>query len=304
MKSFNRNQLEGLDDQAYEEMRAIEEENAIAKSEERFEGRFRTDRPWVFRNAANRKWAGYLSYVFNFISVLAAFYGGKVLMEVINIPYLPWITAAAALILMEKLKRHFSDSFWDYFWAHHNRINWGAAVANFSLLLISVAISVGGMYFMVMDNSGETKLMGESGDPEAIAMQDRLKVIDQELIDLRADKSNYNSEGQFYHIHVPKENALKEERATIAKTLSEKHGIYNIQNQDILSISKLRRGFKAYTSVIITLLAEIFFELCMAFCSYFDWRHYLARKALRKRKTSSTPSGQSIQNGKKTLAPA
>ena len=126
-------------------------------------------------------------------------------------------------------------------------------------------------------------------------MQDRVRVIDSTLIAMREDPSNFNSQGQFYHIHVPKENQLTEERKEIATILKQEHGIVVVKNKGLLKDWKLKTGFRSYFGVIITLLSEFVFEICMAFCSYYDFRLYRALRASRKR--------QEELNGKKAYSP-
>lgn len=250
--------------------------------------------PWLIRNAKSRKGALLFSFFCNIVSAMAGWYGGVIVMEIIPLPYAPYIGAALGLFLMERYKRKFSDGLWDTFWAT-KKIRWDLALKNFGLLLVSLFLSVYGMYFAVNDFSPEAKQLGLGDDPEVAVMQDRVRSIDSTLLAMRADKSNYNSQGQFYHIHVPKENKLTEERTEIAGILKTEHGVIVTKNKDLLSSWKIRKGFRSYFGIIITLLSEFIFEICMGFCSYYDFRLHRALKASRKR--------DQALNGKKSYAP-
>lgn len=290
MSFFDLKQLQGFDASLEQELFEAEKENAVDKLASRFQSRFGAKVPWLIRKQGARRSAYAFSFGCNFISALAGFYGGSVLMEIFPLPYLNYIGAALGLFLMERFKRQFSDELWDQYWATKT-IKWDAAVKNFGLFGISIFLSVFGMYFAAKDLSPEAQIMGATGDPEAVAMQQRVGKLDKELKGLRADKSNYNEQGQFYHIHVPKENAMKNERANLTQALAEKHGIYKIENESILSEWKIRTGFRAYFGVIITLLAEIAFEICMGFCSYYDFRLFRAMRLASQKKGMGRVNG-------------
>lgn len=262
--------------------------------QQRFEGRFSSTKSWLHRNAQNRQTSHVLSYIANIVSAAAGFYGCKVLLESLALPYLFWLPYALAILIlisMEKYKRKYSDIFWDYFWAKNKSFNWTAGSINFGLFALSIVLSVAGMYFFNMDHSGQAGLVGQSSDPEALAMQDELAQAKGEYQALIDDPSNYNHEGKFYYKLIPAKNALQERINTITATLRDKHGVYNVRNQDILLEFNLRRHFKAYSGMIITLLAEIVFELCMCFASYYDFRFYRAMKRSGTGGSGERPGG-------------
>lgn len=302
MKNFNLDQFEGLD--PYLEQELHEAEQLANRSDlssmlaERF-GRATGQRPWLIRKAPSRKSAFALSFFCNLLSAAAGWYGALIVMEIIPIPYLNYIGALAGLYLMEKYKRKFSDQFWDTYWAT-KVIRWDLATKNFMLLIISIGLSVGGMFFAVTDFSPEANYLGLGDDPAAVAIQDRIRTLDQDIKNLRADQANYNSEGEFYHIHAKKENLWAAEKAALTQELKEVHGVQIIQNEDIRNDWKLRTGFRSYFGITITFLAEVIFEICMAFCSYFDYRLYRALQVQKKKEKSLA----SDLNGKKYPAPA
>ncbi len=297
MSFFNLKQFDNLDPYLEQELadaeRLANKRDLEGELERRF-GRASGQQPWLIRNAKSRRGAFFFSFVCNVISAAAGWYGGLIVMEIIPIPYMNYVGALCGLFLMEKYKRKFSDSFWDTYWATQ-KLRWDLIAKNFSLLMVSLFLSVYGMYFAVHDFSPEARQLGLGDNPEVAAMQDRVRIIDSTLLALRADESNYNSQGQFYHIHVPKENQLTAERAELAGILKKEHGVVVVKNNDLLAEWKLRTGFRSYFGIIITLLSEFIFEICMGFCSYYDYRMLRALKATKKRAKEL--------NGKKILTP-
>lgn len=293
MGFFDLQQLDNLDpylEQELAEAEALANKKDLAGELQRRFGNASGKQPWLVRNARSRRGAYFFSFCCNVISAAAGWYGALIVMEIIPIPYLNYLGAILGLFLMEKYKRKFSDSFWDTYWAT-KRFRWDLIAKNFSLLLVSLFLSVYGMYFAVHDFSPEAKQLGLGDNPEVAALQDRVRVIDSSLVAIRADQSNYNSQGQFYHIHAKKENTLSEERNEIASILKTEHGVVVVKNKDLLKDWKLRTGFRSYFGIIITLLSEFIFEICMAFCSYFDYRMHRAFEATRRRSkgTNGTP---------------
>ncbi|MEZ5045282.1 MAG: hypothetical protein R2828_35635 [Saprospiraceae bacterium] len=300
MKNFNLDQFKGLDPYLEQELHEAEQlanqDDMSRMLEERF-GTATGKRPWLIRKAPSRKSAFIFSFFCNLLSAGAGWYGALIVMEIIPIPYMNYLGALAGLILMEKYKRKFSDQFWDTYWATKN-IRWDLGGKNFVLLLVSIALSIGGMFFAVSDFSPEAKYLGMNDDPETVAIQDRIRTLDEDIKALRADKANYNSNGEFYHIHARKENLWAEEKTALTQELKEVHGVQIIQNEDIRRDWKLRTGYRTYFGIIITLLAEIAFEICMAFCSYYDFRLFRALQAQKEGRSLA-----SALNGKKAFAP-
>ncbi len=284
MSFFKLSQFEDLDPRLEQELADAEEQankKDLADVLEKRYGAASGKQPWLTRNIGARRSAYLFSFFCNLLSIAAGWYGALIVMEIVPIPYLNYVCAALCLIGMEKYKRQFSDSFWDTYFSR-KLIRWDLALKNFSLLAISLFLSVFGMYFAVNDFSPEAKQLGLSDSPEAAAMQDRVRVIDSTLLAIREDQSNYNSQGQFYHIHAKKENALTEERTSLTRVLEAEHGVIIVANENLMETWNLKVGFRSYFGVIITLLAELVFEICMAFCSYYDFRLYRALKVKRR----------------------
>lgn len=249
-----------------------------------YEDRFKK-KPWLERVRGARKNAGWISRVLQFISAALGFYGAKVMMEFlpIPIPYIEYIMAAIFLYALEVAKRKFSDRFWDSYFAWQKglseSIRWSAGLANIGLFSISLFLSAGGVYFMSGDFGAQAKLMGSGSDPEAQALIAERNVL---RADIKEHRANKNSAGEIYW---PSQTAIKnltEQIAVINKTLKNKHGIYDIQNESIAKEWNIRSAFSKWSSVGFTIICEIFFESIMAFCSLYDVRMFIYLRLLEQ----------------------
>ncbi len=275
------NEIDPYEEQRIYEAEKLEKEDNFSS---RFEKRFGEKVPWLIRKRSTRQGAYRFSFVCNLVSVFAGFYGASVILEIFPVPYLNYILAVGILIIMEIFKRKFSDEFWDQYFATKT-FKLDAAFKNFALFSISIALSGFGMYFAVNDLSPEAKQLGLKDDPQAAALLERVDKLDKDLIDIRADQSNYDQAGTFYHIHAKKENNWIAERDRISKKLEEDYNIIiQDKNSEIKKEWKLRTAFRSYAGVISTLLSEFIFEICMCFCSYYDYRYYRAMVLARKAK--------------------
>lgn len=278
-----------------QEIQETEKQMKEDKLDSRFNARFNAKKSWVGKHAELRSYVGKLSYLPQIISALVAFKGGRVLMEWIPIPYLDWIMAALMLIILEMVKRNFSDRFWDQFFAT-KQINWGAAAINFTALAVSIFLSVFGYWFLHTDNSKEASLMGLSGDPEAVALQDQERQIEAKI---EKHQSNTNEKGVIYWPSQKAIEKLEEQKAEISAILKEKYGIITVKNEGLLENWNLRMSYQKYTGVGITLILELIFEIMMAFCSYYDYKLWLIREYMKKKSKSGggpTPAPGNWQN--------
>lgn len=262
-----------------QEIQETEQQMKEDKLSSRFDARFNDKKSWVGKHAELRSYVGKLSYLPQIISALVAFKGGRVLMEWIPIPYLDWIMAALMLLALEMVKRNFSDRFWDQFFAT-KRINWGAALVNFTALAISVFLSVFGYWFLHTDNSKEANLMGLSGNPEAVALQDQERQIEAKI---EKHQANVNEDGVIYWPSQKAIQKLEEQKAEISAILKEEHGIITLKNESVLKNWNIRMNYQKYTGVGITLILELIFEVMMAFCSFYDYKLWLIREYMKKR---------------------
>jgi len=141
MNFFDRNQFDE------EEAWRIEQEEAQAQHEkkmeemnQRFDARFNQRKSFIAQYSDTRYWVGWLSWIPQIISAIAAFKGARVLIEWVPIPYFEYIVGITVLVGLELLKRHWSDKFWDKLFGT-KRIHFGAGGVNFSLFLVSLFLS-------------------------------------------------------------------------------------------------------------------------------------------------------------------
>ena len=266
---------------------------ASRDSMKRYENRFER-KPWLIRHLPTRQLARLGGYFAQVVSVLAGFYGAKVVMEFIPvpIPYFEYIMAAFCLVLLEILKRRFSDRFWDSVFGarlgFNVRVRWGSGAANIILLFVSLALSVGGMYFAATDFSPD--------NPEAIALNQKIETAKQDLAAWKKDPANLVSNGQVKW-NLRKIPQQKEEAIIALETAYfDQFGTYApTSDWDI------RNAFRKYFAVILTLIAELLFEGCMAFASYYDARKYRARKMMQE-KQEEKPKRPNGVKSKKVVA--
>lgn len=264
--------------------------------------RFGNSTSWIGRNEENRQYAYYFSFVLQIISIIAGYKGGLVLMEWVPLPYLPEILAVLFLITIEFLKRKYSDQFWDFFYANKGKINIGALLKNFALFAASLLLCAYGVYFLVQDNSKEAQLMNHDNDPEAIAMDSKIREKEKAIaaananfVDWKNNKQNQVSSGE---IKWDLRGIQKEKEANIQKMEASKldliaiyegkFGAYAKINEKIIDKWETRINFQSYTSIWIVIICEIIFEALMAFCSKFDFRQY----EVEKRMATNVPSAK------------
>ena len=291
MSSFR--EMARFEQQMAEEEREARGLYANRDSMRRFENRFER-KPWLIRHLPTRNLARLGGYFAQVVSVLAGFYGAKVVMEFIPvpIPYFEYVMAAFCLVLLEILKRRFSDRFWDSVFGaklgFNVRVRWGSGVANILLLFVSLALSVGGMYFAATDFSPD--------NPEAIALNQKIAEAKTELAAWKKDPANLVSSGEvkwnLRKIPQQKEEAI----IALEKSYFDQFGTYAPSSD-----WDLRNEFRRYFAVIITLLAELLFECFMAFASYYDARKYRARKMMEE-KQEGKPKRPNGLKSKKVVA--
>lgn len=241
------------------------------------------------------------SYLCNIVSAIGLFYVVRILMEIIPLPYVGVVVGLIALYFFEKYKRKFSDGFWDSFWMNfHGRIssaiNWRYFVLNIGLFALSLFGTVFGIYFFIIDNSPEARFMGQTDDPEAIAILDDISTQESKIATLkmdnekaRADQSNYNAQGEFYFPMQKAETSrlrqIEQIEASIAaqrSTLSQKHGTYTIKNADIQKMWKMRNDTRMTAGVGAAFILEFIFEFLMAFLSLYGYKKMLFLEALAR----------------------
>lgn len=282
-----------------EDEQAIQEAENVASdraTREKVLSRFDNMGTWLGRNSSNRTIVEWLSWVSNFVMAAAAFWGMKIFLEPLGLGSFSLIVAGILLIGLELAKRKLSDSIFDgYFYAKYISV---PAVG--LLLIIAVGdywMSYNGAHWGVKDNSEQAKLMGEAGDPEAIAMLDQVKQVDASIAEHRANK---NAQGTIYWASQKSIEKLEAQKATLLETLGSKHQTYSIQNEHVVKDWRERIAFQAKTSVYITSFAWVVFFICMAFRSHYDAR--LAR-AMTNAKSQPSPAAAASASAAQSNTP-
>lgn len=288
MKNFD---FTTVDESLFRDMQQAELQAKQERLMAKFDNRFNNNRPFLVKYQSTRSTSNLLSYFFNAISLIGLLYAVQELLSIIPIPYLNWILAIGMLIGFEILKRKYSDLFWDHWWKS-KEIQYTYGVINFVILFgISIAGSAFGMYFVATDHSPEAKQIGINDDPEAISLKERQLAIKDEI---KEHRKNRNSKGEIYWPSQKAITLLTQEQLSITQTLEDKFGIFTIQNKDILNEWKLRKDFRAYAAIILTILFEILFEICMRFNSKYDYVMYLC---FNKNRSYSMPSKKKLAEG-------
>ena len=271
MSSFH--DMPRLEDQLQRAEAAAKGKHLEQKLKNKFQNRFEK-KPWLIRQKGNRTIVKYASWIFQFISIAAGFYGAKIIMEFLPLPvFAQWIAAALVLVFIEILKRKYSDQFWDSVVAFRKalttRIRWGSGIANVSLFIVSIGLSVGGVYFGVIDFSPD--------NPDAIALNEKIETAKADLAAWKKDPANLVSSGQVKW-NLRKIPQQKEETIIALETAYfDQFGTYAPSSD-----WDLRNEFRRWFSVIATILAELLFEGCMLFASFYDLRYALAMGYVRR----------------------
>jgi len=240
------------------------------------------------------KWSRYvipakiLSWVCNIASGLGLFYIVAMIFEDFPIPYGNIIIAGLSLAGFEWCKREASDKFWDYYWMNGRSISWTRAGTNFGLFGISLVATLFGMHYLITETTPGAAEMDYSQNVVALDLredigeaEEKVAMIMAEKDALRAKKSNYNSKGEFYHVHARTEQKLTDQATAIEATiaamrteLKDKHGMVDIKNTEIVAAWEGRRDVRVSAALFSCLALEILFEICMGFLSLFDWRRF------------------------------
>jgi uncharacterized protein YacL (UPF0231 family) len=239
-------------------------------------------------------WARYvfpakiLSWVCNIASGLGLFYIVAMILEDFPIPYGNLVIAGLVLAGFEWCKREASDSFWDYYWMNGKKISWTRGGTNFGLFGISLVATLFGMHYLITETTPGAAKMDYSQNVVALDLREDIRENEGKVAKimadkkaLRADKANYNSKGEFYHLHAKTEQKLTDQATAIEATiasmrteLKDKHGMVDIKNVEIVQAWEGRRDVRVSAALFSCLLLEILFEICMGFLSLFDWRRF------------------------------
>ena len=292
----------------------VEEENQDKKRRrfERYQQRFdKKNLCWYERNHSKKIIALVVSYVANIASILGLGYTVVIIMQSFGVhnEYIAWALAVPFMALFEYIKRYFSDAFWDFYHSSIDkakqtidRISWPNFLINFILIFgLSLAGSVGGIYWFAKEKGPEAKYIGLSSDPNASALLTEVEEKKAAYDQFIKDPGNHNSKGEFYYKLLGQKNKMLDEIQEKEKLLDSQYGIIAIDNQEIKADWKTKTKFRIIAALLITIFFEIIFEVCMSFLSRFDYEEYkylLASGDLTKSKPERIINlASDIQNG-------
>lgn len=275
---------------------------------EKLNKRFGAKQPFLARWESFRKtWASPLSYICNIVSAIGIFYVFKVLFEVIPFAWIGILLAISCVAGYEIAKRRASDKLWDT-WFITKNIDLRALLLNTGLFVASMAGTVYGTYWFILDNSPEAKYMGISDDPESTAIQNQIADLQKTRDAKQAELDQWREvnavrsgqdKGQIKYKQLDTEKAKEEailaieEQVTSKEQLLEsKFGIILVKNEDIQGMWETRNDTRMITGLLLCLLCEICFELLMAFMSKWDAlrRAYLINRQRMAKDEGSTQS--------------
>jgi hypothetical protein len=170
--------MNNLTEKQLAELKAQEDEARMEERYNKLKNRFQNNLPFIVKNKNKRTMALVISYIANILSIAGLMYVVIVMFEALPM----WVRVTMALLVLigfEKLKRHFSDDFWDEYYSANN-INYKIGFVNFIILGgISLLGTTAGLYFL-----------SEDTDPGAAAL--RVK-IEQVQADIHTHENNKNS---------------------------------------------------------------------------------------------------------------
>ncbi|MGH1365844.1 MAG: hypothetical protein ACRBF0_19955 [Calditrichia bacterium] len=265
-----------LSDEELAQKKQEEDNIALASRYEKLKSRFNNNQPWFVRNAHWRNKAEFFSYVANIASCLGLSYATIIMLDFIPIPYVNYVLAVVILVSFEYLKRKFSDMFWDtYHSCGHVDIKSG--LVNFVLLFgLSLAGTGYGVWFYAQDN-----------DPGAAALRAELAKVEESI---NTHETNKNKKGEIYWNSQETLKELGKERQVIKSKISKIEGEEIITTEDSGYVYE-KASFRKYGSLLLAVLLEIVFEVCMSFMSKFDFHRFkLAEQAMAKNTSPRSPS--------------
>lgn len=227
----------------------------------------------------DRRWwkttATLCSYVFQIVSVVAAFYGGLKILQFIGAPTpLAAALSIALLVLLEFTKRRSSDHVWDIRWSQ-TRFDWSWVQLSFFLFLISAAVSGFGIYQGTKDFAPQADL---------ITNDSTLTLLNQQLANINTATSEAaktkNEEGVIFW---PMQRAIEkfaEGQNMVAASIIERSENIDRENNQRLQQQAVTVAQAAMIGLCVCFILELLFEICMRFNSLFDFRDYLETEGL------------------------
>lgn len=261
-----------------------------------------------------------LSWVCNVASGAGLFWLVSMIFQDFPLPYGNYIIGGLALFGFEYCKREASDSFWDFYWMNDRKISISRGLVNFGLFAFSLGATLFGVHYLVTDTTPGAAIMEASQKPEAAALQASIlekqatiAQLQQENKAARDNPANYNSAGTFFYVlqtaegkRVERMGKLEEAIATAEGRLDREFGIVNVTNEAIKAEWRERRDVRVAFALLLCLILEVVFEVCMGFLSLYDWKKFQLLLAMeQKGMINGVPNGRKISrvNGSPMLVP-
>ena len=221
----------------------------------------------------NRKWkwgAAIFSYFFQVCSITAAFYGAYKLFSLIGAPApAAVLLSIILLVLIEWAKRESSDHVWDYR-VSRGRFDWTYVSLSLFLFVASTAISGFGIHQGTKDFAPEASLI--ENDTTLSRLNEQLATLNR-----ASEKASNNRNGRD-EIYWPSQRAITKfaegQNLAIAAIISRTENIDG-ENEKRLKQHRLTVGQAAMVALVVCILLEVLFEVCMMFRSLYDFRDYL-----------------------------
>lgn len=218
----------------------------------------------------------YLSYLFNFASMLTASYAIFWLTEwLTGLVWLGYVVGGVFLFFLEKIKRKSSSELFQVlFFRKQIAYGW------LGLSLFCFGISLAASGFGVKSGTDEL-----SPDPELIAADSTAQAYRQEIAKLEAENAHLakqtNHEGTIYYrlqSAMNKNTSMIEDYTKRVLKLDEQ---LEGKNELLSTEYELQVEETGWSLVGITILMELLFEACIAYIWFFYYRSYVERKQFR-----------------------
>lgn len=242
---------------------AVKQQQDFEKLHRRFAAK-----DFISRNQFWRLAALVTSYLINAISITGAFYGAFTLFRYFGAGQeISGILAAGLLILIEIGRRKAADSVWDD-WFKMKSVAAGFLMLNIILFCLSASSSGYGIYQGITDAA-----------PPAPTIQDStLHQLEQQAAAIQANIDASKKTTWRGKITSESQKAIarySETQAKLLAAITERTANNTAKEEAIERSHREEIKLAACIAVGVYLILEMFFQACMAFMSYYDYRKYL-----------------------------
>lgn len=225
-----------------------------------------SDKPFAESAKPIKTLAYSASFLFNLFSAMAALYG----MTYITSFAFPNYTLALSIsvlicIFLEVGKRYSSDAVWDKFHATKN-ISFSLLSLNFALLAISIGSSLIGIQQSIKDYAPPAKVVVNDGE---------LDKLNNELTNIKNDISTQKATtwgGTITSDANRNITQLAKSQNSLLTAIATRTARLNSKNDNIESLHQMELSQVIFYALCLMFLIEVLFEICMSFCSYYDYR--------------------------------